>query len=456
MLALEFSTFLGRFHPLFVHLPIGFLLLAILLEWYENRKKTERKSPLIAYAWLLGGISAFAAAFCGWWLGETGLYKEDDLFSHRWLGIALVVLAFAGWWIKRHHEKHSRTVHNGFNILLLVMLFVEGHKGGNLTHGDNYLTEYAPELVQNILGISKEKDSIQEFTNPDSVLVYHNLIQPIFESKCMACHNADVKRGGFDMGTPEALQFGGEGGEVIIGGNAGESELFRRITLPQRNSKFMPPSDEALTYDEIKTVEWWISQGASFEDRVAQLTISENMKSVLLRRYHLDTEPKPWYQTVQIAPLDSTKVAALIANGFTVKSLGGNNPLLDVKYSGGSLTHKQLQALTIAKDHITWLSLAQTNIVDDWLSTISQFSNITRLQLEKTSITDTGIAHLANLEHLEALNLYGTNVTDACLVEIQKMRGLKRVYLWGTKVSSEKAKQLEDTNPELNVIVGES
>ncbi len=152
MITLEFSTFLGRFHPLFVHLPIGFLVLAILLEWYENYRKAETKSRLIPIAWLLGALSAATAAFSGWWLGETGLYEEDMLFSHRWLGIALVVVAFAGWWLKRKPEGRSKSMQNGINILLLAMLFIEGHKGGNLTHGETYLTEYAPESIQRILG----------------------------------------------------------------------------------------------------------------------------------------------------------------------------------------------------------------------------------------------------------------------------------------------------------------
>ena len=83
MIALEFSTFLGRFHPLFVHLPIGFLLLAILLEWYEKRRKTKHTTPLIAHAWLLGGVSALAAAFCGWWLNTVDKGFSNSVLVHE-------------------------------------------------------------------------------------------------------------------------------------------------------------------------------------------------------------------------------------------------------------------------------------------------------------------------------------------------------------------------------------
>jgi len=455
MIALEFSTFLGRFHPLFVHMPIGFLFLAVALEWYESFKKTETKSKLIPIAWFLGGLSAAGAAFSGWWLGETGLYEEELLFSHRWLGIALVFVAFAGWWLKRKPNQYSSWVQHGINFLLLGMLFVEGHKGGNLTHGETYLTEYAPEPIKNLLGPSSKKDSIPQFGNPDSVRVYADLVQPIFESKCVACHNNEIKRGGLNMSHPDSLKLGGEGDPIITGGDLEQSELFRRITLPPKNAKFMPPTNNALTYDEIKTVEWWIEQGAPFEGAVSSIEVNDNMKPVLIRRYGLNTEPRPWYETVQLKPLDSLQIVNLQEKGFTVKSLGAKNPLLDVKYSGTDLTKAQLAELEKVKDHVTWLSLAQTNVEDEWLSTVGKLPNLTRLQLEKTGISDNGVAQLSSLEHLEALNLYGTNVSDACLPDIQKIGSLKRVYLWETKVNAQTAKAISEGNEELKVIIGE-
>lgn len=455
MIALEFTTFLGRFHPVLVHLPIGFLVLAIVLEGFESFRRTETKSRLISIAWLLGGLSAAAAAFCGWYLGETGLYEEDTLFVHRWLGIALVVVSFVGWWIKRHPKSYAPYVQNGFNILVLGMLFYEGHQGGNMTHGDTYLTEHAPASLQGLLGLKEEKKSLPQFGNPDSVLVYRDLVAPIFESKCFACHNNGVKRGGLNMSSPDSLLLGSQGDPIIVGGNAEDSELFRRITLPQRNIKFMPPTQNPLTYDEVKVVEWWINTGGSIDANVSAVDVSENMKPVLLRRYALDVEPKPWYETVQLARLDSTRIAELRQNGFTVKELGATNPLLDVSYSGSDLTKAQLQKLEAVKEHITWLSLAETNVKDDWLGIVSNFPNLTRLELEKTVISDKGVALLPKLEHLEVLNLYGTNVTDACMGDLEKISSLKRVYLWGTAVSRQIAESVKKKNEELEIILGD-
>ena len=453
MIALEFTTFLGRFHPVVVHLPIGFLVLAIVLEWIDSFRKTDTKNGFIPTAWFLAGIAAGVAALCGWYLGETGLYEEDMLFVHRWLGILLVAISFVGWWMKRNPRKLSPVVQNGFNILILGMLFYEGHQGGNLTHGETYLTEFAPESVQKILGSKKERDSLPEYSNPDSVLLYADLVAPIFEAKCVACHNNEVQRGGLNMASADSLLLGSNGDPSIVGGNPEASELFRRITLSQTNIKFMPPTHDPLTYDEIKVVEWWINTGASIDKTVSAVEISEAIKPVLLRRYDFDVEPKPWYETVRLAPLASTQIEELRKAGFEVRTLGPKNPLLDVTYSQKDLTEAHLQKLEVAKEHITWLSLGGSNVKDEWLGAIAEFPNLTRLELEKTDISDKGVALLAPLQHLEVLNLYNAQVTDAALADIEKISGLKRVYLWGTRVTAGMAKQAQEKNENLEIVV---
>lgn len=456
MIVLEFSTFLGRFHPLFVHLPIGFLLMAVLLEWYQAGKKKKKRSRLIAFAWLLGAVSAFAAAFCGWFLGESGSYQENNLFWHRWLGIALVVFAFVGWWIKYKSDRFPNAIHNIINIVLLLTLMIEGHKGGNLTHGENYLVEYAPKSIQNMLGVKEKVETLPQLGSPDSVIVYADMIQPILEAKCLSCHSDEVQRGGLNITTPEFLQEGGENGPVLQAGQALESELFKRVTLPQKSTKFMPPKGEPMTYDEIKVMEWWISQGAAFDKKVTDIEVPNAIKPTFLRLYGLDTEPKPWYETVKIAPLDSIEIQDLSDLGFTVRTLGGQNPLLDVKYSGNDLTKKQILALEKVKNHITWLSFAGSNIEDEWLATVGKCENLTRLQLEKTTISDKGVALLSSLEHLEVLNLYGTNVTDSCLQDLKDMEGLRRVYLWQTDVSDESIEKLQEETKGLEIIGGKN
>ena len=102
MLLLEssFSLFFGRFHPVFVHLPIGFLILAALMEFFNTRGRSKNMDTAILFSLKLGTASAFIAALMGWFLANEGGYNENHLFWHRWLGIGVGVMSLIALAIK--------------------------------------------------------------------------------------------------------------------------------------------------------------------------------------------------------------------------------------------------------------------------------------------------------------------------------------------------------------------
>lgn len=449
ILSLEFTHFLGRFHPILVHLPIGFLILAILMEWYQ-RIRGRKIGKLIGYAWLLGSLGGLASIISGWWLSNTGLYLEDDLLFHRWLGVSLVFLAFIGWWLKKNGKRYSTGLHNAINILVLLGIFIEGHLGGTLTHGQDYLLEYAPAFIKNKLAEKEEFGKI-DLTKRDSIFVYKDLMEPIFEEKCWACHNSNKKRGSLNMEHPDSLLKGGENGQILIAGNSTESELFKRVTLSQKSQKYMPPVGEPLTYAEIQLLDWWITNGADLKMKVEEDNVIGPIKSILFKNYGIDTTPKPWYETVKTNPADSLVIAKLNNQGFSVKKLGQENNLLDIKYNDQNLNEEKLKSLMGVANHITWLSFARSNISDNQLNYISKFPNLTRLQLEKTTLTDTGIKQLSKLEHLESINLYETEVSEDCLNDLVKIKSLKRIYLWNTSVNKNLSREFLSKNPQIEL-----
>lgn len=449
---MDFSTFLGRFHPIVVHLPIGFTIAALILEYVFL--KLSEKSKIIATLWLMAFVGVVLATFSGYMLGDTGLYRPEEISLHKWLGFALLPLTLVGWLLKKGKLRSNTWGQHIFNFSFLIFLTVQGHQGGNLTHGEGYLVEFAPNPIRSLAKIETVTPATSLPNNPDSIQVYAGLVAPIFENKCISCHNGKVRRGGLDLSHPDSLMVGGDNGPILFSGKAAESELFERITLPQTNIKFMPPTKKILTYDEIKVVEWWIAHGASFEARITEMEVPEDISKILLKTYGIDTKPKPWYETVILTPLDSVPLQSLTGHGFRVKTLSDENALLDIKYIGNDLTEEKLLELEKVKDYITRLSLASTTVQDDWLSIISNFPNLTRLQLEKTSVTDNGIRFLSQLKHLESLNLYGTQVTNSCLSYIANMESLERVYLWNTKVTPDQALVLEKNAKGLEVIIG--
>jgi uncharacterized membrane protein len=68
----DLPLFLGRFHPLLVHLPIGILIVAALLEiagrWSGRAALSVAAGPVL----VAGAFTALLSAGAGYLLGHTG------------------------------------------------------------------------------------------------------------------------------------------------------------------------------------------------------------------------------------------------------------------------------------------------------------------------------------------------------------------------------------------------
>ena len=54
----------------------------------------------------------------------------------------------------------------------------------------------------------------------------------------------------------------------------------------------MPPNGDPLTYSELKILEWWINEGASFEQFLISYDTPKDINHLLLRDFGIDTNPK--------------------------------------------------------------------------------------------------------------------------------------------------------------------
>lgn len=140
----DLLTFFGRFHPFWVHLPIGFLVLAVQMWVYADWKKNERFFEAISFSLLLGTGSALVAVILGFLLSRSGGYEGNLLDIHQVGGWTTVACSGLAWWMSLPKQKFSRKLQYWVLGLLLVVLSVTGHFGGSLTHGVDYLTAYAP------------------------------------------------------------------------------------------------------------------------------------------------------------------------------------------------------------------------------------------------------------------------------------------------------------------------
>lgn len=426
-------------HPLVVHLPIGFLLLAGVFYFLGKKEKYAVLHKALPTTFLLSTLSAGAAAFFGWLLASNGGYDENALFWHKWTGIGVAICSALAFWLSLGNKKTPAWL----VFITIGLLGAAGHLGGGLTHGEDY-------LIEPLMG-EKETEELLLPDQPDSVVVYTQLIQPVLEKKCYACHNDAKQNGGLNMTNWEGMVEGGDGGKIIAH-EVYDSELFKRVTLAQNSKKFMPPKGEPLTFGEINILKWWLENGASPEAKLTSMKLTEEIRKTLLHDYDLDTHPKSFVETVKIEKLPDDIVAELENAGWRVNVLAQTNNLLEISPTNKSqISEEKLTVLLKAKNHITWLNLGNTHIANDDLKIIAQFPNLSRLRLENSQVSDAGLEHLTALKNLESLNLFGNEITDSGLEFLQKLPALKKVYLWKTNTTEKGRQALINGKPKLQL-----
>jgi len=448
----DFLKFLGRFHPLVVHLPIGFLILAAMAQLAIRQPKFHPLKPFLKYLWGLGAISAALAVLFGYLLSLSGDYDEDTLFWHKWSGVAVLIFSAACYFFSIKRPENSNISKWVLVVLATGTMIYTGHLGGNLTHGQTYLLEYAPNPVRGLAGLPPKTEPRPKVTVLDSADVYLDLISPMILSKCNSCHNDGKKKGDLLLTSYSNMMKGGENGEVIIPGDLEASELFRRITLPEEHDDFMPSEGKRpLTEQEVAIIEWWIASGAPSEGRITELDTEKKITAAVNNYLGLD---KNDIFNKEIPPADNSIIDSLRNQGFIINRLMKDNYFLDANFSLSEreLTSLDLEILQNLKEQLIWLDLSNSEVKDEHLQKIGQLENLVKLDLSENEVSDAAIQSLEKLTNLESLNLYNTDVSEGLLEVIPKLTKLKRLYLWQTNFSEETTKVLKEENQSLEVI----
>lgn len=434
----DFILFIGRFHPLVVHLPIGFLIIAFILHIAAKFESFKNSNNIIDLTLLFGSVSAALACIMGYMLSLEGGYASDAVFLHQWGGIGLVVLCFALLaYRKKGQGKRKPLVQRVGFILVMMLLLYTGHLGGNLTHGSSYLFQYAPNTIRKVAGLPPKFDRVyKKITHIDSAMVYEDVLMPILDTRCTSCHNRDKLKGELLLTSFEDMMNGGESGKTIVPGNSVASELHKRITLAHDHEDFMPPEGKApLSEEQIGFIEWWIDAGAKPKATLVDLGASGELKDKIEKYLEIGK-----YKTIlneHIDPINQSVINNLRSSGFNVGPLSETLNYLEVSVKvGEQITRSQVESLKKANEHIVHLDLKNSGITDEYLDIINSLPNLMRLRLDGNNITDAGIGRLASLKNLEYINLSFTNITNESLVLINKFENLKQIYYYGALVKN--------------------
>ncbi|MEK6476345.1 c-type cytochrome domain-containing protein [Catalinimonas sp. 4WD22] len=458
----DLVLFFGRFHPLILHLPIGFLLIAFVLEILSRFKRFEAYKPAVGFVLFLGAISAVVAAALGLMLAQGGGYGEELLSLHQWLGIAAAVTAIVAFLLNWQASKQASPgldkAYVSVLSVMVVVLMAAGHYGGSLTHGSDYLTQYMPNPLRAVAGLEpKQEKKAVVITNLPEAQVYHDIIYPIIDARCVSCHNPDKKKGELMMHTVEALQEGGENGAIFVAGNTEESDMIKRILLPEDHDDHMPPEGKSqLTDEQVELLSWWVAEGAPFDKKVAQVNVSDDVQKVL----NTLVDPNANKTEVEILLASEVKAAEeqtlsqLQQEGVQVMPLAAEVNWLQARIPLSKSGDSLMQALQPVAEQLTWLDMGDTKTTDQALTAIPKFTKLTRLHLENTQVTDAGLQHLKDMPYLEYLNLYGTQVSDEGIQQLKGLKNLRKLYLWQTQATKEGVAQLQQALPQLEVNMG--
>ena len=414
----DWEQFLGRFHPLAVHLPIGFLVLVPLLELAGFYRPALREAA--AFVLGLSFLCSLGAVTLGFLLAYGGGSTGAVVTRHMWGGVALTIGVLVCLLARPFWESDAGShVYPWLLASVLLVLMYTAHQGGTLTHGASYLMDYLPTPVRHLLRLGGTADAAA----PDSFYAKH--VNPILDAKCVTCHGQASTKGGLRLDSYSQLMRGGKDGAVVVAGNAGNSLLLHRVMLDPSDKQFMPAEGKPpLRPEEIAWLTAWIQQGASpTATKLAGVAIEEAPAELPLK-------PVGDYSALmaEIAQMASGQGAKLVL----VSHNASDGLILNTVDIAPTFNDAQLAALVKFAPYIVEAELGRTAVTNASFDTLAKFTNLRALHLEGTAVTGDGIQKLSGLSQLTYLNLSGTKVTAAAAAQIGSLKHLRHVYLYNT------------------------
>ena len=241
-----------------------------------------------------------------------------------------------------------------------------------MTHGVDYLK--IPEF--------ENKTALVSY---DSIHVFNQVITPIFDSKCVKCHNINKSKGDLMLTSVDQIMKGGEYGKIIEVNDSDKSRLYTYLNLPLDDEHHMPPDGNAQpTENEIKLIKLWIDNGADFENYF-QIGEDDYSKEIL------NFLPK---QIADVDPPKRSQLEKLIENEFRIERISSENNFIDIKFQGKTFKQNYFNLLFKVGENIKRLDLSFVDLSSFNLSKLDDLQNLTYLNLNNTSLSSEDLEKL--------------------------------------------------------------
>jgi uncharacterized membrane protein len=276
---MDFVYFLGRFHVLVLHLPIGMIVALFLLEWVSRKEKYRYLAAAAPFLWGFTAISALVTVLLGFMHFAEGAFTGPSADQHRLFGTVTAVIATVVAILRvSSFATTYKPLFLPASVVLLLLVAITGHYGGNLTHGSTYLFEYAPQPLRSLIGLEARRT----ITSVSTADPFADIVGPMLVERCSTCHNEDKQEAELVLTTYAGIMRGGESGRVVVAGNTDLSEMLRRISLPSDDEEFMPAEGKTpLTARQVEIIRWWISVGAPNGGTVGDHEVPAEVRTLL-------------------------------------------------------------------------------------------------------------------------------------------------------------------------------
>lgn len=283
---MEFIYFLGRFHVLMLHIPIGIIVAVLVLELLSRKEKYRQLQSAAAFLWMSAAVSAVLTVILGYMHFAEGGFDGPSALQHRNFGTALaLIITVVAVLRASQFAPNYRPVFLPAAVLLFLITSMTGHYGGNLTHGSTYLVEYAPQPIRALAGLAPRRPPVESLAAADP---YLDLVGPMLDARCASCHNDDKRQAELDLTSYDAILRGGETGDAVVARRPQFSELYRRVTLASSDEAFMPAEGKTpLTDAQVQIIRWWIEAGLPNETRMDQVELAPDATVEALIRAEL-------------------------------------------------------------------------------------------------------------------------------------------------------------------------
>jgi uncharacterized membrane protein len=428
----QLNHFIGVFHPMLVHLPIGFLLLGILFYWLSFHEKFKNLIFSVRFIYLLGSIAAAVSCISGWCLSNTTFYEEQLLNYHQWLGITLAVLSFTLYAL---FNKIATNTNRILTVVIIIVLCITGHLGATLTHGEFSFNAKAENRTAN--HAAAKQPIIQ---NMNEAIVYKELIQPIFQDNCYNCHGASKQKGNLRLDETDWIVKGGKAGAVLIPNDAAKSILYQRLMLEEFDKKHMPPKSEPpLTKNQINLIHWWIASGASFDKKVKELNPTAKEQKILAE-YAKPLQSMQfieYYPAASVAAPDKKTMEQLTNLGIAVVPVANNSNYLEVDFlSNKNIPENIWLWLEKLKDQIVSIKIKNNELNAISFNTIAKLQNLHQLHLPNCKFKEADLITLQKLKNIQILNIVGTNISAKGIESLLRAMQVKKLFMYQTNLSS--------------------